>query len=237
MTKITHEKAHTLIQAVVDQLLLRTEEKTALDAHLDECIDCKEYANELTMLETNLQRALHASWDEQQPNMNLQAILHPSPGKQLLNSFFNQTSFMAKATIVTALLLGYFVITNLLGIQSPISGDKTATILPTPNEAASIYATSPTPSAQLSSTRSTQTCKTVTYLVREDDTLASIAFQHGISQESILVQNHLVSDTVFTGMELSIPLCNSTPSHTATIPTNMLTTTPVDGAIFSTQTQ
>ena len=155
-----------------------------------------------------------------------------------MNNFFSQTSLMAKVTIATALLLGYFVIANLLGIQSPISSEKTATILPTPNEAVAMYATSPTPSAQFSLTGSTtQTCKTVTYLVRENDTLASIAFQHGTTQESILEQNHLASNTVFTGMKLSIPLCYNTPSHTATTPMNMLTTTPANGTIIPTQRQ
>ena len=238
MIELTHEKARKLIQAVADQILLPQEERTALDVHLNECTNCNEYLNELTGLETSINKALHSSWDRQQPNVNLHAILYPSPTKQLLNNFFYQTSFMTKATMATALLLGYFVIANLLGIQSPISSDKTATSLPTPNEAALIYSTSPTPSTQMSLVEATmQTCQTVIYLVRENDTLASIAFHHGTTQEMILEQNHLASNMVFTGMELSILLCNNTPSRTATTPMNMLTITPIEGTILPTQHQ
>ena len=237
MFETTHQKARLLLRAAADQML-NQEEKTALDLHLAECKECRAYANNLSTLETSLRRAFHTNWDNQQPNLNLQKIITPAPAKLLWDNFFGQTGALGKATIVAALVLGYFVIANLFGIQSPIAGNETATTLPTPNKFASVYATSPTPSAQFSLTGSTsQVCETTSYRVQENDTLESIAFQYEITQESILVYNQLISNTVFTGMELVIPLCNSTPSRTAPIPKNMMTITPINGTIFPTQPQ
>jgi hypothetical protein len=76
-----------------------------------------------------------------------------------------------------------------------------------------------------------QTCKTDFYVVQENDTLESIAFHHRTTKEAILEynpeDNSLAANTVFTGMEILIPVCESTPSHTASIPGNTLTTTPL----------
>jgi LysM repeat protein len=123
-------------------------------------------------------------------------------------------------------------------VQTPISGDETATTLPTPSEFAALLAVSPTPSAQTTLTDSTsQVCETVIYVVQENDTLASIAFRHGVTEESIREYNHMTSNLVFTNTELVIPLCNSTPSHTATLPDNTTTTPPINGTVFPTQLQ
>ena len=237
MSKITHQRAQALLQIAVDQLL-KPAEKSALAAHLTECKECSAYANNLSTLETSLRRIFHANWDTQHSNLNLQKIINPSPTKLLWNILFGQMGAMGKATIVAALLLGYFVIANLFGTRLPILSDETATTLPTPNEFAPVYSASPTPSAQFSLTGSTsQACETSIYLVQENDTLASIALQHGITQETILEHNNLISSTVFSGMELAIPLCNNTPSHTATLTENMITITPINETLFPTQPQ
>ena len=237
MSKITHQRAQALLQTAADQML-KPAENSALATHLTECKECRSYANNLSALETSLRRIFHSNWDTQHSNLNLQKIINPSPTKLLWSIFFGQMGAMGKATIVAALLLGYFVIANLFGARLPILSDETATTLPTPNEFASVYSESPTPSAQFSLTGSTsQVCETSIYLVRENDTLASIAFQHGITEETILEHNPLISSTVFTGMELAIPLCNSTPSHTATINENMITISPIYETLIPTQPQ
>lgn len=237
MSEITHQKARSLIQAAADQVL-QPEEKIALDTHLAWCQACVNYATNLSALEVNLRKSFHTTWDNQHvPSLDLQAIINPSLKKFFWNNLFGQTSAMAKATIVAALLVGYFVIANLLGIQTPIVNEETATILPTPNEFASAYSASPTPSAPVSLTGATsQSCETVTYRVQKNDTLASIAYQHGTTKEAILEYNHLSSNMVPTDTELIIPFCN-TPSHTATIPENMTTITPLNGTVFPTQPQ
>jgi len=238
MTEITHQQAYALLQAAADHLL-KLEEKSALDIHLAMCEKCRDYASELTSIEAGLRKTFHTKWDNHPvTNLDLQTIIKPNPGKLLWNNLFNQPGMMGKATFVAALLLGYFVIANLFGIQAPITNHKTATTLPTPNEFMSANAISPTPSVPLTLTDSiTQVCETVVYTVQDDDTLGYIAFRHGITPEAILEYNHMSSSTVHTGMELTIPVCNSTPSFTATTPNNTMTITPINGTIFPTQPQ
>jgi len=237
MIEITHQKARSLIQAIADHRL-PPGEKLSLDAHLVNCMECSDYASELSELEKDLRKVLHVNWDEQQPALNLQKIITPSPFNRFWNNAFVQPGIMGKATVVAALLLGYFFISNIIGIQLPISVDQTATSLPTPNEMVSIYSTSPTPSAQFTLVEtSTRSCESFIYLVRENDTLESIAVQNKTTREAIIEYNHLTSDIVFAGEELAIPMCESTPSHTATIPERTITITPINGTYFPTQPQ
>jgi len=237
MIEITHQKARSLIQAAADQKL-QPAEKSSLDAHLEICKECSDYASELSELEKDLRRALHANWDNQQPALSLQKIIAPSTLKRFWNNVFDQSGIMGKATVAAALLLGYFFITNIIGIESPISGKETATSLPTPNEMLSIYSTSPTPSAQFTLLEtSTRSCESFIYIVQENDTLESIAVRHETTQETIIEFNNLTSDIVFTGQELAIPLCKNTPSHTATTPGGITTITPISGTYIPTQPQ
>jgi len=230
MLEITHQKAHALLQVAADQPL-GADEKSALDVHLAKCKECNDYAKGLTSLEVGLRRILHAQWDMQRPDLNLQAITHPSQAKLIWNNLLSQTHVLGKVTIVAALVLGYVVIANLFGIKLPISANETPTTIPTPSELALALAISPTPSAQFTLTGlTTQACETVIYIVQQNDTLAYIALQHGLTEEAIQEYNNLNSNIVFTGMELAIPLCKNTPSQTATI-----TTTPLDETIFPTQ--
>ena len=239
MTIISHKEAHLLLQKAADQMLI-PEEKFALEMHLESCKDCQEYANILSVLETHLRTSLHKKWDPYQPeNLTPQAIINPSLTKLFWSNFANRTGMMGKATIIATLLLGYFVISNLFGLWVPISENETASIVPTPNNLMTTYVTSPTPSVPFTLTGSIpQGCETFGYIVQKNDTLASIALQHGTTQELISEYNQLTSKTVFTGTELLIPICDSMPSHTATLPENTMTITPVNsGTIFPTQRQ
>ena len=228
MSEITHQEARSLLNAAADQFL-RSEDKLKMDGHISSCKECNEYAGHLTALEISLRRVLHSSWDHHKPvNLDAQTIINPTPSKLIWSSLFGPTSALGKTAIIVVLLLGYFVITNIFRIQNPASSNETLTMLPTPNEFLSTYAQSPTPTAQHSSTKSiSQTCETFIYHVQKSDTLEKIAFQFGISQELIQEYNNLNPNTIFTGMELAIPLCSSTPSRTATNPINTITFTPI----------
>lgn len=236
MPEITHQEARVLLQAATDQVIA-SDENNALNAHLAQCKVCTDYAKNLVDLEANLRRTMHANWDNQQPNLDIQAILNPHPVKLLWNSFVSQTHTMEKVGVVIVLLLGYFFIVNLVGIQFPITKEKTPTPLPTPNGQPVVFSNSPTPSVNPSLTKVVSpACETtIMYLVQEKDTLDSIAYRHGITKEVILAYNNLNSSTVFTGMELLIPLCDSTPAQIATIPKNTLSLTPLVGTILPTQ--
>jgi LysM repeat protein/ribosomal protein L40E len=100
---------------------------------------------------------------------------------------------------------------------------------------------SPQPTATLSEIEQTEaTCETVSYTVQENDTLSSIANTYNVAMATIREYNGLLSDTVYSGQNLTIPLClrRPTPGPTPT-PTqlppypapNLLL--PSDGASFT----
>jgi LysM repeat protein len=239
MAEITHHKAQVFLQAAADRSL-ELADRSALDAHLQACKECRIYADRLEGLEASLRKAFHTRWDRYRPNLNLQAIKNPSPAKLIWNALFNQTQTLGKVSIMAALLVAYVVIVNIAGVRTPITDNETPTVLPTPNGFISNSATSPTPQIPTSLTGVTvQACKTIFYVVQANDTLESIAIRHGVTKEAILEynpgDNNLAANTLFTGMELVIPQCESTPSRTASVPGNTLTITPLNGTILPEQ--
>ncbi len=99
---------------------------------------------------------------------------------------------------------------------------------------------SPQPTATLSEIEQTEAaCETISYTVQLNDTLSSIANTYNVAMATIREYNGLLSDTVFEGQNLTIPLCQRrpTPGPTPT-PTqlppypapNLLL--PADGASF-----
>lgn len=97
------------------------------------------------------------------------------------------------------------------------------------------------PTATLSGWEATKAaCDKVSYIVEEGDTLSSISLNYNVPEESIRAYNGMVSNTVYVGMPLIIPLCerNATPgpSPTPTPPPpypapNLLL--PADGGVFT----
>jgi LysM repeat protein len=97
------------------------------------------------------------------------------------------------------------------------------------------------PTATLSGFEATRAaCDKVDYLVGEGDTLSSISLNYNVPEDAIKAYNGMVSNTVYEGMPLTIPLCerNATPgpSPTPTPPPpypapNLLL--PANGGVFS----
>ncbi|MCJ7718137.1 MAG: LysM peptidoglycan-binding domain-containing protein [Anaerolineales bacterium] len=97
------------------------------------------------------------------------------------------------------------------------------------------------PTATLSGIEGTQAaCDKVVYEVGEGDTLGSISLNYDVPEEAIKSYNGMVSNTVYEGLPLIIPLCERAatpgPSSTPTPPPpypapNLLL--PPDGAVFS----
>jgi LysM repeat protein len=97
------------------------------------------------------------------------------------------------------------------------------------------------PTATLSGIEATQAaCEKINYLVGEGDTLSSISLNYDVPEDAIKSYNGMVSNTVYEGLTLTIPLCerNATPgpSPTPTPPPpypapNLLL--PADGSVFS----
>jgi len=241
MTEITHQTARALLQSATDQNLDPIGQ-TALEAHLSACSECAQYARQLAQLETNLRDMFQNKWKNLRPEIDLRAIRHPSPLKQLWNNLFARTHTLGKASAIVALLVSYFVLANLFGVWGPIGGDETPTALPTPKESTSTLNISPTPSIPvLQNEGPTQACQTMIYVVKENDTLERIALQYGVTKELILEYNpgdtNLENNTVSTNMKLVIPLCKSTPANTTNAPNNTLTITPIYGTILPGQNE
>lgn len=83
-------------------------------------------------------------------------------------------------------------------------------------------------------------CEKVIYTVQEGDTLGTISANYAVPAEAIKSYNGLPTDTVYLGLNLTIPLCERAatpgPSPTATIPPpytapNLLL--PADGSSFT----
>ncbi|MDD5370199.1 MAG: LysM peptidoglycan-binding domain-containing protein [Anaerolineaceae bacterium] len=105
----------------------------------------------------------------------------------------------------------------------------------------------PTPTAlpQATSTKSASeatqnACPTDNYVVKDNDTLSSIAANYAVTMAAIKAYNGMVSDDVFSGRTLVIPLCDrqlpNAPTPTPTLPppypaANLLL--PADGAPFT----
>ena len=97
------------------------------------------------------------------------------------------------------------------------------------------------PTATLSGIEATQAaCDKVNYEVGEGDTLSSISLNYNVPEEAIKSYNGMVSNTVYEGLTLIIPLCERAatpgPSPTPTPPPpypapNLLL--PPDGGVFS----
>ena len=124
--------------------------------------------------------------------------------------------------------------TNNLGVDCLLSVGTTILIpQPTPTN-------TPEPTATLSPAEATdEACEKINYTVQANDTLSSIAENYSVSMQGIKEYNGMVSDTVFEGMTLKIPLCERIsfgPTVTPTPPPphpapNLLL--PQDGAAFT----
>ena len=99
----------------------------------------------------------------------------------------------------------------------------------------------PLPTSTLGPEAATEAaCEKLTYEVKENDTLSSIALNYNVPMSAIREYNGLVSDVVRFGQKLIIPLCrrNATPGPTPTPttpppypPANLLL--PADGSAFT----
>ncbi len=113
-------------------------------------------------------------------------------------------------------------------------GQKLLIPVPTPKPTA-------LPTSTLSPAEATQlSCGTVSYQIKDGDSLSSISINYNISIESIKSFNGLTSDNVMVGMYLSLPLCERLPTPgptpTATLPppyTAPSLLLPVDGIVYN----
>lgn len=197
--QITHAEAQKLIQFNADEVL-NDQEHASLAAHLQDCSECRRYAEEIREVESILLPAMQRHWNLQPAPLQI-GTLYQKRSSKIQRSLILATRMVAMSAIFLAFL---FSVRQFALPGGQNSSPLTVGVPPIP-----------TPSAPLTSTTVMfQNCESILYEVQENDTLAFIAYRFGVPQEDILAANHMPTDTVFTGVKILIPLCPSTPTRT-----------------------
>jgi LysM repeat protein len=217
--QITHKEARKFIQFDSDEAL-GAQERAILSAHLQNCTECRAYAEDIKEVEGILLPLMKRHWDIRPVPLPIGALI--SSGRSKLRQRILLTTRIAVSGMV-------FAAFALAVWQLSLPGQRPGT--PAPINVLPV----PTPSMQSTSTRIIlQDCDQILYKVREGDTLQHIAFQSSVPKEEIMRANSLDTEAINTGMELVIPLCNFTPTVIAK-PTTLTTTyTPVTESHSST---
>jgi len=204
--QITHEEAHRLIQFDADNAL-NPFEKNSLFVHLEACAECQAYARNIKGIESLLRPLLQRNWNKQPIPLSAATLT----GKR--NQSGSEGAFLATRVAIVGIICMGFVFSVW---QFTLSGQAT------PDLSLASVPPVPTPSTQfINMTSTSDHCEGIPYVVKEDDTVESLALRFSISQEDILRANNLRTGSPRPGMEILIPTCASTPTGTV----NALTTT------------
>ena len=206
--QITHAEAHRLIQYDLDRTLDPEKQKSLL-AHLQECEDCRGYADGMRDIENQLRQVMNKQWNLSPLPLSIDSIktrINLPRGAHNL--------FQLRTALVSMVLVAFsFFIWQLTSTSYHPSEQIPSTILPVP-----------TPSTQLSTASlASPTCEWTLHKVEASDSLESIAFQYSVSKQDIMTFNGMDSELIDESMEIKIPHCNVTPTMTAHWPTRTLT--------------
>jgi LysM repeat protein len=206
--QITHEEARKLIQFNADNAL-KSQEKVNLSAHIEECIECRTYVDEIKEVESILLPVMTRQWNIQPIPLSIGTI-YAKRNATIRTSMILATRTAAIGVVLLAFMFSVW--------QFSVSDGGGSSRLPVSVPPV------PTPSTQSTSTRITfKSCDGMLYTVQEKDTLESIAHQFTTSAEELMTANNMKTKIVNTDMKLIVPICNFTP--TGTIHPATLTTT------------
>jgi LysM repeat protein len=214
---MTHQEAHTLIHLSLDGSL-NMQQKRMLDVHLASCPQCQQYANSMRSMESILRPLLQRQWTQQAVPLPIGALISRSQTKT--------SDSMVLATRIAAIGV-MFMIFVFSAWQFTVSRPGTnpmqanVPLIPVPSTSTQLVATNTQNGA----------CYETTYVVQENDTLASIGVKFGISSAELARANPMTTETVRTGGKLIVPLCRPTPTNetltkTFTPVLNTITSTP-----------
>jgi len=217
--QITHEEAHKLIQFNADEAL-DSQAKATLASHLQQCVECRAYAQDIQEIESILSPVMKRKWNLQPVPLSIHAIAVKKASRIQVDAILTTRTAM----------IGIVLVAFIFSIwQFTLSGGQAVSPLP-----AGVLPV-PTPSTQPTITRiKFQNCEETLYSVRENDTLESIAYQFSISKEEIMTMNNMKIETVNPAMKLMIPICSFTPTGTVNPATLTTTYTPIMNATTST---
>ncbi|HUG33300.1 MAG TPA: LysM peptidoglycan-binding domain-containing protein [Anaerolineales bacterium] len=213
---LSHAQAREMIQFNADSPL-NADSLRILKSHLAACEACCAYADSIHAMEVQLRHAMNRRWN-----------IHPAPlAVDAIRSSKQRPLVATRFAVVASAILMFVVVT--LGIANTTKVDG---IPQTPLGVPLI----PTPSLQTTNTitNTSQVCEQIRYEVQPDDTFESIAHKFSISKNDLMDANNMSAESVISGTELIIPLCNSTPTGTVHPPTFTTTITPLTEVISDT---
>jgi hypothetical protein len=219
--QITHEQARKLVQFSLDGVL-QAADRAKLSMHLQECRDCRDYANDLKEVEANLLPMMKKQW-------NVQPIPLSLPFLAQRKSFTAHASniLTMRSAALTLVFVALFFSAWRLVLSSPSASGQIpldVALVPTPS----------TQSAKSTNTASSsENCEMLVYRVQPNDTLGSIASHFLVPEVKLMQINGLSTDSLGSLRELLIPLCNFTPTGTSHIATFTTTNTPIVRATTS----
>ena len=217
--QITHAEAHKLIQFSLDEAL-KPQERNILQMHLNDCMECRAFVEELKDLKDLLMPVMKRHWAIQPAPLLIEALTNKK--KPALRA----SMILVTRTAIISIVFAAFVFS---AWQFTHPGSQAFT--PVPVSVLPI----PTPSGQSTSTKSSaQDCEETIYQIQENDTLEIIALKFSIAKDKLMAFNNLSTESIHAKMDLLIPICTSTPTGTIRPSTLTITFTPVSGPGTST---
>lgn len=216
-TQLTHTEAHSLIHLAADGALTIDQQKV-LKEHVESCLECRRYAQSIGNVEAFLHQLLQRQWNRQPIPLAIGLLISKSSHKAA-----DEMLFVTRiAALSVVFMLFVFSAWQFTISKSSISAPAQANVplIPVPSTSTHLTATNTLG----------QPCEQTTYVVQENDTLASIALRFAVSKAELMQANRMNTEVLNTGMWLTIPSCKPTP----TTDTLTRTFTPVLNTITST---
>src|SRR5919106_807609 len=97
--QITHVEAHKLIQLNLDRTL-NTEKQRVLSTHLQECENCRAYADGMLNVETMLREVMNKQWNQPPLPLSLDSLRSQNIIQKGANSLFGLRTALASMILV-----------------------------------------------------------------------------------------------------------------------------------------
>lgn len=213
--QITHEQARKLIQFSLDGVL-QSAEKLTLSAHLQDCRDCRNYAQELKEIERIILPLMKKHWNARATPLSIPMLVQNKSSALDTRKLLAIRSAVIGLVVVALFFSAWQFVSSSPSSSSPIP--LVVQLVPTP----SVLTTQST-----NAKNTAENCEAMAYSVQQNDTLASIANRFLVPEDEIVQLNHLKTHALSSGMELVIPVCNFTPTGTIHPATFTITHTPI----------
>ena len=151
MNPLNHTQAHRCLQAAADNRL-EAGERPALDEHLAACADCRRYAEQIGVLESNLRTMFHKQWDAaSERSINLLPGIRARYRRKMVR---NQLLSLANILVTISVVVGVLLLLNWF-ISTRQTGQPVGNLTPTPTMSV------PTPAIPSPTVRATPTAQMV----------------------------------------------------------------------------